>query len=424
MPRMKSGVTALRSLATLLTLAGSAAVADPANLAAGPWRGEIGLNGQMVPFNFEVIRESGSLAVHYLNGAERMPVELVSADGNSLAFDFPSFAATLRATHDGSSMRGTIGLLRQNSRHELPFSARQGPRYRFFATPSQKPDRVDGIWSMTISDPTDGDEEAAIATFTQQGAALAGSVLTATGDQRYLAGEMRDSTLLLSAFDGGGVRLWRGELGADGVLRGTLDTVTSVATPWIARRDANAALGDPRTMTGMKAGAGPLAFSYPDMDGRNVSLADAAYDGKVVLVILAGSWCATCHDEARVMGPIYAEYASRGLEVLYLMYEYTADFAAAKPQLSAWRRRFAIEHPMLFVGDTGRDTRGRSLPMLTDVVAFPTTIFVDRAGQVRTILTSFPGPATGEPHEAYKRDFRRTVEALLAEPPPANSRTG
>ena len=402
----------LAILIALLLLATTSA-ADEQALIEGPWRGEITLNGQQVPFNFEVSRQADQLVVEYLNAAERLPVEQIRWSGTTLELNFPSYSAALTARVTGSDLRGEIRLVRPGTVHVLPVRAQRGLTHRFFAAPEKASADLTGRWAMNLGSLPGGSSQPAVGLLTQQGTTLSGTVMIDSGDYRYLAGEVRGQRLYLSSFDGGGVQLWLGELREDGTLAGSFNSVTARDVQWSARPDATARVADPGTLTRMRADDARLAFSFPDMDGRVVSLADARFRDKVVLVILAGTWCATCHDEARTMGPIYAQYASRGLEVIYLMYEYTEDFAAAEPQLQAWRARYGITHPMLFVGDTARDTRGRALPMLTEVVAFPTSIFVDRAGLVHKIHTSFPGPATGAAHEQYKSQFRSTMESLL-----------
>jgi hypothetical protein len=48
------------------------------------------------------------------------------------------------------------------------------------------------------------------------------------------------------------------------------------------------------------------------------------------------------------------------------------------------------------------------------VLAYPTALFIDRAGLVRSIHTGFAGPATGVQHDVLVRDFELQIEALLA----------
>jgi thiol-disulfide isomerase/thioredoxin len=403
-----------RLTAFCLLLLAACGPAEPP-LREGPWRGEIALADRQVPFNFEVRRTRAGWDVAYLNGPERMPVEKVTLEGETLHLDFPSYSAQLAADLSGDTMTGEITLARRDGLHRLPFRAVHGPTHRFFPEPAARAADLGGRWAVRIE--SDGTIEEGIGLLEQQGSRLTGTIRQQFSDQRYLAGEVRDDALYLSTFDGNGVQLWLGTLGADGTLSGTFDSVTTRGARWTARRDGAVDLAEPATLTYLEPGE-RLRFTFPDLDGRLVSLDDERFRGKVTLVILAGSWCPTCHDEAKTMGPIYAEYAAQGLELVYLMYEYSPDFATAEPQMRAYRARYGITHPMLFVGASTRETRAESLPMLNDIVAFPTTIYVDRKGTVRRIHTAFPGPATGQAHEDYKREFRATVEALLAEPAP------
>jgi hypothetical protein len=53
--------------------------------------------------------------------------------------------------------------------------------------------------------------------------------------------------------------------------------------------------------------------------------------------------------------------------------------------------------------------------MLNHVLSYPTTIYLDKKGQVRNIHTGFNGPATGEKYMAFKEDFDKKVKELLEE---------
>jgi peroxiredoxin len=80
-----------------------------------------------------------------------------------------------------------------------------------------------------------------------------------------------------------------------------------------------------------------------------------------------------------------------------------------------FRDRYGIEYPLLIAGENDRDQAQKLLPQLSAVLAYPTTIFIDRTGKVRRVHTGFSGPATGEHYDALRRDFDQTVRALLAE---------
>jgi hypothetical protein len=51
----------------------------------------------------------------------------------------------------------------------------------------------------------------------------------------------------------------------------------------------------------------------------------------------------------------------------------------------------------------------------THIEPFPTTIFIDRKGDVRKIHTGFSGPATGEHYTRFVDEVKATLDQLLAE---------
>ncbi|MOA61176.1 hypothetical protein D3C78_1862450 [compost metagenome] len=55
----------------------------------------------------------------------------------------------------------------------------------------------------------------------------------------------------------------------------------------------------------------------------------------------------------------------------------------------------------------------KTLPQLTDIKVFPTTVFIDKTGKISQVETSFYGPATGQHYLQYKKEFEKTVNQLL-----------
>jgi thiol-disulfide isomerase/thioredoxin len=135
----------------------------------------------------------------------------------------------------------------------------------------------------------------------------------------------------------------------------------------------------------------------------------------VLIVALAGSWCPNCHDEAAFLAPLYDDYRAKGLEVVSLMFEHFGDFAHAAEATQRFRQHYGIEYTTLIAGISDKDDAGKKLPALDRVYAFPTTIFIDRKGQVRKIHTGFSGPATGEHYTQFVEEVKATLDQLLAE---------
>ncbi|MEL7029031.1 MAG: PAP/fibrillin family protein, partial [Pseudomonadota bacterium] len=104
-------------------------------LATGIWGGEIRQYDDVIPFNFEVVRDGEALQVFYLNGPERMPVEEIVYDGGAdVAFNFPSYVGGLTGRIEDGTMTGEVTLTRADKVHHMPFEARSGKTHRFFET--------------------------------------------------------------------------------------------------------------------------------------------------------------------------------------------------------------------------------------------------------------------------------------------------
>ncbi len=241
--------------------------------------------------------------------------------------------------------------------------------------------------------------------------------VTQTGDHRYLAGEMRNDELYLSTFDGAHAYLYHAQVTPTGELKGKHWSGLSPVEEWTGRRDEQAKLADPDALTTIRDDTWSFGFTFPDETGQPVSMADARFRNKVVLVALGGSWCPNCHDEAAFLAPLYRQYRDRGVEIVELMFEHSGDFGPAAKAVAAMRAKFGIEYATLIAGISDKDDASTKLPQLSGVYAFPTTLFVDRKGRVRRIYTGFSGPATGVRYEELTASFIHTLESLLAETP-------
>jgi thiol-disulfide isomerase/thioredoxin len=151
-----------------------------------------------------------------------------------------------------------------------------------------------------------------------------------------------------------------------------------------------------------------------DLDGKWVSLRDERYRDKVVIVQIMGSWCPNCMDETAFLSKYYKMHSTDGIEVVALAYEYTTEPARARKSLMKFRDRFDVRYPMLITGVTSADSlrTEKTLPELTSIKAFPTTIFVGRDGKVKHVHAGYSGPATGLHHDAFVQEFERTIQDL------------
>lgn len=412
-------VATLALLCSLFASCGSRPAGD-APPRTGLWRASLQLPGGELPFGLEFANENGKTVAYLLNGTDRVQVSEITLDGRRIALRMEGFENRIDATLDGDALTGTLTMIKSGGKkQEIPFVARYGETHRFTkdaTTSVASAANVAGRWATTF---VDGEKSSlAVGEFMQAGAIVTGTFLTPTGDHRFLAGELRGRELSLSKFDGGHAFLYRATLGEDGVLRGRFWSGLASLETFEARRDDSASLGDAESATKLIAHAKPLDFSFPDVAGHQISIRDPFFRGKVVIVTLAGSWCPNCHDEAALLAELHRRKRDRGLEVISLQFEQFGDFNRAREAVYRFRDRHHIAYTTVIAGISDKDDAASKLPQLNGVYAFPTTLFVDRAGRVRKIHTGFSGPATGKHYEQLVADFEKITDDLLAEAAP------
>ncbi|MFK8051826.1 MAG: TlpA disulfide reductase family protein [Woeseiaceae bacterium] len=387
----------------------------PSNtLKSGPWHAEIELPGGAARFGLEISRSADTWAATVINGSERISVPEASFEDGRLTLRFPAFNNRIDAVLDEGRLKGALTLVkRYGATQVIPFRASPGTRPSATKVASAAAD-LSGRWSVTFTE-DDGSTYPAIGEFRQRGNKLLGTFLTETGDYRYLGGTMHGNEMRLATFDGAHAFLFSALLDENGQLTGNFWSGNASLESWTGKRNPDARLADPAALTFLKPGYERFEFSFPDTEGNPVSLDDERFQGKVVLVTLAGSWCPNCHDEAALMTQLYDRYREQGLEVIALMYEHLEDPKAAVVQVERFREKFGIKYTTLMGGISEKTLAAETLPALSAVLAFPTTIFIDRQAKVREIHTGFSGPGTGEHYENQKRKITTLIETLIAE---------
>lgn len=385
-------------------------------LASGYWQASITLPGGDIETGIEISRLGEAYQASLINGQERVRIDQVSFTGGELLLRFPAFNNEIRATLVEGGLQGELTIVRRFGETEvMPFSATHGIKPDQHGNEPALHD-LSGRWNVRFHEP-DGTDSASIGEFAQRGTRLFGTFLNPNGDYRYLAGHVRGNSFDLSTFDGAHAFIFAGEINESGEIENAnFWSSTSWHQHWSAVPDDDVELPDSFQRTFLNPGYDSFEFEFPDPDGVAVSLADEKFDGKVVVVTIAGTWCPNCNDEARMMAPLHKEFRDQGFEVVALMFEHFEEHDVAAEQVRRFREKFAIEYDTLIAGISDKTEASKTLPALSAVLAFPTTIFIDRSGRVRQIHTGFSGPGTGEHYQALQQDFRQLITELLAEP--------
>jgi thiol-disulfide isomerase/thioredoxin len=228
-----------------------------------------------------------------------------------------------------------------------------------------------------------------------------------------LEGQVEEGHISLSCFDGAHAFLFKATGNGDKIEAGTFWSGNHWSEPWVAVKNENFRLANPDTLTYLQAGYERLDFRFPNENGDSISLSDAQFKDKVVIVQIMGSWCPNCMDESVFLVDLYNKNKAKGLEIIAIDYEIRNDVEVFKRNIAKMRKDLGINYTCLFGGPSKKAEAAKTLPMLNHILSYPTTIFMDRKGNIKKIQTGFSGPGTGSRYEEYVKSTTKFVEELL-----------
>jgi peroxiredoxin len=387
-------------------------------LQPGTWRGALkNSSGIELPFNFDVTNTGGAPQLAIINGNERFKVTDIKIKGDSVFIQMPLFDSEFKLKFEGQDLTGKWIKHGATRDAVMDFTAQPNTTYRFFKDAEKPAFNVTGRWAAVFGESTAGKDEL-VGEFKQTGSKLTGTFLSTTGDYRYLEGTVAGNRLYLSCFDGGHAYIFTAKINdARTISDGREYSGFSGTDKWTAVKNEHARLPDAYSLTVLKPGYKKIDFTFKDINGKAVSLSDPRFKNKVVIVQILGSWCPNCMDETNYMvSRYYKKYHTKGVEVIGLAYERTTDFARSQKTLQQLKTHFNITYPLLITGYTpANGDPEKSLPMLANFKGFPTTIIIDKKGDVRKIHTGFSGPGTGIYYTQFINEFEKLTDDLLAE---------
>ena len=371
------------------------------------------MDEKKLPFTFRLTKfDTGAYQMEIFNAEETIIADEIEIIADSIVIRTPVFEGYIAGKFSETSMEGQF--IKESLDRVVPFTAAHGVPERFKTNIGPAVD-VSGVWEAEFNQNT-SESYMAKGIFAQDGSKVTGTFRTTTGDYRYLEGVVRSDSLKLSVFDGAHAFLFISKV-ADSTMNGQFYSGNHSKEPFVARRNAGFELPDADSLTFLNKGYDRLAFSFPDVTGKRVSLEDASYENKVVIVQIMGTWCPNCLDETKFLTSFVSNNRDLDFEIIGLAFEYAKTKEKAFESINRLEKRIGVEYPILLAqtGTSDKNEAQRKLPMLNHVLSYPTTIFIDKKGTVRKIHTGFNGPATGPKYEEFKTDFDTFVKQLLAE---------
>jgi len=133
-------------------------------------------------------------------------------------------------------------------------------------------------------------------------------------------------------------------------------------------------------------------FTLKSRGGENIKLSE--HRGDVVMINFWASWCGPCRQEMPLLEELYKKYSDVGFTLLAVNVE--EDSSKADDLL----RDIPVTFPVLF-------DNTNAVSKLYKVVAMPSTVIIDRDGNMRYLHQGYlPG---------YENEYQKQVKELIRE---------
>lgn len=246
--------------------------------------------------------------------------------------------------------------------------------------------------------------------FQYQGDSIYGSILSETGDYRYLNGVQTSiQQAYVQSFNGAQTyKFVFKKIGNE--WKGTFYVNKFRQMEFRARPTDKNPLTDGFSRSQGRPGS-RFQFVARGPQGENINENDPRWKGKALVVQVLGSWCPNCLDETRFLNE-YFQKKPENVSFIGLAFERKSDPEYVWGRINNLKNRLQPAYPIWWGGFAHKDSAAKVLPSLTGIAAFPSTIFVKANGDIVKVHTGFSGPATGEYYLAWKREFEQLLEEI------------
>lgn len=368
-----------------------------------------------LPFNFEVIYTNDStFYIEILNADERIRIDDVTfgrtkAEAkDTVGIHFTDFDTYISAYYEENVLEG-FWHVNYADGYKIKFKATYGDNARFKL--GIKPPSADytGRWA-TLFEPGTEDEYPAVADFVQKDSKITGTFTTESGDYRYLEGSVSDKKAFLSCFDGAHAFLFEAKMLEDSSITGQFRSKTTYTGAWEAKRSDQAKLSSGYELSKATTNQ-PINFTYINDKGKTVSLQDDEYRGKAKIILLMGTWCPNCKDEANFLKEYISKNPNKDLAIISLAFERYKDTTQLVTQLNKYKDKMQIPWEVLAAGSYDKKEASSSFPFIDKISSYPTSLYLDKNNVIQHVYTGFYGPATKE-YTDFKLDFDRKIKQL------------
>ena len=376
------------------------------NSLAGNWILNIKLQKQILPVMIKLTEKKDSISGVLQNGAESIALK-GQRQKDHFIIDIGENYGKIQGdiisedTISGEWIRSHL------KDYIVPFEAIRSSKKNLFSHYEniENPLNITGKWRVDFDD-----DNSAVALFEQEGSRVQGSIITNTGDYRFLDGFIEKDELSLYGFDGGFAFIVRLTFKGD-LFKGNLFWGKSTQRKLKGVKDDLATLKNPLEMVGFQKDK-KINFQLKSLKGESVSLLNKRFKNKVKVIQIFGSWCPNCIDETKYFINWRKNNPEKLNNVAFLAvaFEYFDTKKRAIKELQKLKNKLDWDYPLLLGDFKGTDKITGIFP-IEKVMAFPTTLFLSKDNKLKKVHTGFSGQATG----VFFKKFQDEFESILLE---------
>ena len=381
---------------------------------AGEWRMEFDLGEEKLPVNLVINHKSETtFDITFINAEENILVEDIVCSGDSVYVQMPVFSSKFYLkTESKKLLTGYFIDLARKEPYKVPVKAQYGSTHRFVENNSAQSKDFNNKWEVSFSPDIPEDTWAAVGLFDlKNDTEVHGTFLTETGDFRFLEGNLYHDSLKLSCFDGAHLFVFTAKLKEDSLVGGKFYSGAHYSCNWIAKQNDNFELRDPNTITKVTGSEDWQNIVVKNLRNEEMTLGEISKDDKIKIIQILGSWCPNCMDETNYYKELCKTYP-KDLQIIPVGFEKEGEGIES---LTKMKLDMQLPYEVYLGGISNKEVAREVFPMLNKVISFPTSIFIDKNGEIRKVHTGFYGPGTDSFYKDYVNEMGTFIKELINE---------
>lgn len=360
----------------------------------GDWKLILNIQGTEVPFNLEVSDDSSKALL--FNGLEILSLD-VEKKKDKYIIPIQNFDNAIVLHKKDDQLKGQWIKYNKKQEYRLNIKGEEGSWDLDVDYPNDFPKK----WKISFLS-SKGEIKDAILLFSKDNA----SILTPTGDYRYLRPVFKDKKLNLYGFDGSFSFNFDGFY-TNKSFTGTMYSGRDWQQTFKATPNENFELLDATKVTSLNSQS--LNICLPNLLKTKTCI--STQDNKAKVIQIFGSWCPNCIDETKFISN-FRKTNKTDVDFYIVSFERGIDEKNSLKSLKKAKALYNIDYPIL-IGGLSKDVKvGDIFKGIVNFASFPTTIFVNKKGSIVEIHSGFSGPATGIYFERFKTQFSSLIKKI------------